>query len=220
MGFYSILHISITFKQETPQCITDFFSKGAPHEVLPDFLYAMNFNFTNKVNLTTPDVLITEYGAKTYTNEKPNNRWRLQLTQEFDLDAYVLNVYPFITFVAAYAEDDAVAGYVKNEMNTFDAFAIKDGLVYWLKDLKIETTDNKKLDYFELIAIGTKIKYSHGTEAEINNWMNLFDKNVPYPNGSCLFFYAEKDDEDDIKSYNPSVVDVVEKCLSYKAINL
>jgi hypothetical protein len=217
MGFYSTLHINITFKENTPSCITDFFAKGIQHKALPSFLYDIGFNFANKINLTTPAMLLTEYGAKTYTSDKPNNRWRLQLTQEYDLDAYILSIYPFITFVAAYAEDDAMAGYVKNEMNKFDAFSIKDGIVYWLTDLKIEITAPKKLDYFELIAIGTKIKYSHGSE-EINNWMNLFDKNVPYPNGSSLFFYPK--DKTEIKGYNPTVEEVVEACLNYKPTQL
>jgi hypothetical protein len=220
MGFYSTLHINITFKEHTPQCITDFFCKGLQHEALPNFLNEMHFDFTNKVNLTTPDMLLTEYGAKTYTDDKPNNRWRLQLLQEFDLDAYILSIYPLITFVAAYAEDDAMAGYIKNDMQVFEAFAIKDGLVYWLKNLKVNIDETRKLDYFELIAIGTKIKFSHGTEKEINELMNLFDKNVPYPNGSKLFFYPEKTNENDIKNYNPSVEEVVEKCLRYKSIEL
>jgi hypothetical protein len=218
MGFYSTLHINITFKENTASCVTNFFAKGIQHEALPYFLYDIGFNFSNKINLATPDMLLTEYGAKTYTNDKPNNRWRLQLTQEFDLDTYVLSIYPFITFVAAYAEDDAMAGYVKDEMNKFDAFAIKDGIVYWLTDLKIETTSPKKLDYFELVAIGTKIKYSHGTEDEINKWIDLFDKNVPHPNGSSLFFYPKNKTE--IKDYNPSVNEVVEACLNYNAIQL
>jgi hypothetical protein len=220
MGFYSTLHINITFKENTPQCLTDFFTKGKQHESLPTFLYDIGFNFNNKINLTTPDMLLTEYGPKTYTDDKPNNHFYLQLTQEFDLDAYVLSIYPFITFVASYAEDDAMAGYIKDERGKFDAFAIKDGIVHWQSDLKIEISDVKKLDYFELIALGTKIKYNHGSEEEINNWMNLFDKNVPYSNGSSLFFYPEKENKIEIKNYNPTVNEVVEICLNYKPIQL
>jgi hypothetical protein len=222
MGFYSTLHINITFKQNTPSCVTNFFTKGIRHEALPTFLYEMGFNFTNKINLTTPDMLLTEYGAKTYTKDKPNNNFYLQLTQEFDLDSYILSVYPFITFVASYAEDNAMAGYIKDEMNKYDAFAIKDGIVHWQQKQKINIDTNKKLDYFELVAIGTKIKYSHGSETEINEWMNIFDKNVPYPNGSSLFFFTEKYDarKIEIKDYNPTVNEVVEKCLNYKSIQL
>jgi hypothetical protein len=220
MGFYSILHINIKFKQNAPQAVTDFFSNGIQHEALPTFLYDVGFSFTNKINLATPEMLLTERGAKTYTNNEPNIRLYLQLTQEFDLDAYILSIYPFITFVAAYAEDDTMAGYIKDEMGKFDAFAIKDGIVHWQSDLKIKISDVKKLDYFELIAIGTKIKYSHGTEDEINNWMSLFDKNVPYPNGSNLFFYPENNKEVKIGDYNPTVNEVVEKCLNYVTIQL
>lgn len=146
----------------------------------------------------------------------------MQLTQEFDLDAHILSIYPFITFVAAYAEDDCMAGYIKDELNEFDAFAIKDGIAHWLQNAKINIDANKKLDYFELIALGTKIKFAHGTEEEINSAMNLFDKNVLRPNGSSLFFYPEnyKHGVTDVKEYDPSVQEVVEACLSYKPIQL
>ena len=43
----------------------------------------------------------------------------------------------------------------------------------------------------ELIKLGKKIVDSQGTEAEINIMIKLFDKNVPYPNGSNLFYYPE-----------------------------
>jgi hypothetical protein len=218
MGFYSTIHINITFKQNTPSCVTNFFSKGIQHEALPPFLYEMDLQLANAINLATPNMLLTEYNAKTYTNNKPNNRWRLQLTQEFDLDSFALCIYPFISFVAAYAQDDAMAGYIKDDMNEFDAFAIKDGLVYWLQKLKIDTATPKQLDYFELVSLGTKIKHSHGTEVEINNWMNLFDANVPYPNGSSLFFYPES--KTAIKDYNPTVSEVVEICLNHRPIQL
>jgi hypothetical protein len=79
-----------------------------------------------------------------------------------------------------------------------------------------------KLDYYELLALGTKIKYSEGTEVEINKMMDDFDRSIPRPNGSSLFFYPEnyKVDKDDVSNYDPTVEEVVEKCLSYKPIQL
>jgi hypothetical protein len=48
--------------------------------------------------------------------------------------------------------------------------------------------------------------------------MELFDVNVPYPNGSNLFYYSENFNArtDDVSQYNPSVEEVVDKCLNYK----
>jgi hypothetical protein len=143
----------------------------------------MCLNFENKIDLCTPDTLLTEYGAKTYTDDKPNYRLHLQLTQEFDLDAYILSVYPFITFVAAYAEADCMAGYVKSEMQDYDAFAIKNGIAHWQQDQKIVIDENKKLDYYELVALGTKIRFGNGNEVEKMIYKELFSKNILHPNG-------------------------------------
>jgi hypothetical protein len=74
----------------------------------------------------------------------------------------------------------------------------------------------------ELIILGYKISNGQGSEQELNDWYDLFNKNVPYPAGANLFFYPENYDarRDNIAGYNPSVEDVVEKCLSYKPIAL
>jgi hypothetical protein len=52
--------------------------------------------------------------------------------------------------------------------------------------------------------------------------MEDFNKSVPRPNGSSLFFYPENynSKNDDISNYDPSVEEVVERCLSYKVIQL
>lgn len=74
----------------------------------------------------------------------------------------------------------------------------------------------------ELIEIGSRIVNAEGTEEEIDQLMILFDRNVPHPNGSNLFFYPEKYNarKDDISKYNPTVEEVVDKCLAYKSIQL
>jgi hypothetical protein len=74
-----------------------------------------------------------------------------------------------------------------------------------------------------LIEIGKKIKNSGGTEQELEILSDLFDKNVPHPEGSSLFLYPENHsfrDEPDISEYDPSVEEVVDKCLNYKPIYL
>ena len=74
----------------------------------------------------------------------------------------------------------------------------------------------------ELVEIGRRIVECNGTEQEIDDLSELFDKNVPHPNGSNLFFYPENYNarKDNISDYNPTVEEVVDKCLSYKTIQL
>jgi hypothetical protein len=52
--------------------------------------------------------------------------------------------------------------------------------------------------------------------------MELFDVNVPYPKGSSLFYCPENFNllTGDTGEYDPMVEEVVDKCLSYKPINL
>jgi hypothetical protein len=103
-----------------------------------------------------------------------------------------------VVFLAAYSENTPIAGYFKEEWGPFNVFSFQDGLAYWQQDLKIENM----------------------TETEISKMMEDFDKSVPRPNGSSLFFYPEnyKAKIDYISSYDPSVEEVVEQCLSYKII--
>ncbi|GAA4239412.1 hypothetical protein GCM10022291_33610 [Postechiella marina] len=74
----------------------------------------------------------------------------------------------------------------------------------------------------ELIEIGKQILKAEGSESELNILHEVFNKNIPYPNGANLFYYPENYNarKDNISNYNPSVESVVDKCLNYKAINL
>ena len=74
----------------------------------------------------------------------------------------------------------------------------------------------------ELISLGRKIVEAKGTESELNSLIVLFNSNVPHPNGSNLFYDPENYNarRDDISKYNPTVEEIVDKCLSYKAIQL
>jgi hypothetical protein len=220
MGSYSTIYVNITFRENTPKYITDFFSKGIVNVLLPDFLANMGLTFNNKINLTTPDMPLCEYGAKTYTEDKPNNRYHLSFSQEYDLDSYILSIYPFVVFLASYAENTQIAGYIKEEWGPFNVFSFQNGLAYWQQDLKIEQHSKQgKLDYYELLALGTKIKYSEGTEAEICKMMDDFNASVPHPKGASLFFYPEKELKN-IKNYDPTVAQIVELCLSYQPMEL
>jgi hypothetical protein len=220
MARYSTIYINVTFKENIPAYITDFFQKGTHNERLPTFLYDMGLNFENKVNLTTPDMLLFENGAKTYFEGKPKNRFHLSFSQEYDLDSYILCIYPFVVFLAAYAENTQIAGYIKEEWGPFNVFSIEGGLAYWQQDLKIEKGNKYgKLDYYELMTLGTKIKYSEGTEEDINYMIEEFNASVPHPRGAALFFYPENN-KVPLSNYDPTVNEIVEKCLSYKPIEL
>ncbi|KAB8154297.1 colicin immunity protein [Kordia sp. TARA_039_SRF] len=74
----------------------------------------------------------------------------------------------------------------------------------------------------ELIELGKKIIACEGTEEEIDLLYEEFNKNVPHPDGANLFFYPENYNarKDNISDYNPSVEEVVDKALAYKAIRL
>ena len=74
----------------------------------------------------------------------------------------------------------------------------------------------------ELIKLGEKILLSEGTEEEINNLIELFNQNVPHPDGANLFFYPESYNSrrDKISEYNTTVEEVVDKALGYNPITL
>ncbi len=73
-----------------------------------------------------------------------------------------------------------------------------------------------------LIELGKRIVAANVSEEDLQSLMELFDKNVPRPNGSNLFYWPENFNfrSDDISEYNPTVEEVVDKCLSYKPIIL
>ena len=72
----------------------------------------------------------------------------------------------------------------------------------------------------DLIKIGNKIINCQGTEEEIDRLIELFNKNVPHPNGANLFFYPENYNarKDDRSKYNPTVQEVIDKALNFKPI--
>jgi hypothetical protein len=74
----------------------------------------------------------------------------------------------------------------------------------------------------ELIELGKRIVAAQGSDDKINELMEIFDKNVPHPNGSNLFYYPENYNARTtiLSQYNPTVEEVVDQCLSYTAILL
>ncbi|WP_072996057.1 bacteriocin immunity protein [Pseudozobellia thermophila] len=74
----------------------------------------------------------------------------------------------------------------------------------------------------ELIELGKRIIKAEGTESELDKLYEIFNKNVPYPNGANLFYYPENYNarKDNLSQYNPTIESIVDKCLAYKAIQL
>jgi Colicin immunity protein / pyocin immunity protein len=74
----------------------------------------------------------------------------------------------------------------------------------------------------ELIELGKRIVAAQGSEAELDDLMKIFDKNVPHPSGSNLFYWLENYNARTtiISEYDPTVEDVVDQCLAYKPIIL
>jgi hypothetical protein len=74
----------------------------------------------------------------------------------------------------------------------------------------------------ELIELGERILASQCNDAELNDLLETFDKNVPRPKGSNLFYWPENysDRTTIISEYNPTVEEVVDRCLAYKPIIL
>ena len=71
----------------------------------------------------------------------------------------------------------------------------------------------------ELIHLGYQIIEEDDDDRQ-EELMELFDSNVSHPEGSSLFFYPENYNARtmDISSYNPTVEEGVNKCLTYQPI--
>lgn len=69
----------------------------------------------------------------------------------------------------------------------------------------------------ELIELGNKILNYIGTQDEIDEMIEVFNKNVKHPMGANLFFYPENYNarRDDLSKYKPKVENIVDKCLNY-----
>jgi GNAT superfamily N-acetyltransferase len=127
----SIISLNITFREETPTYITDFFTKGIKHEMVPTCLYNYGFTFDNKPNFS---------GKTTMICEEINGRFYLYIYHKFDFDTEAAEGYWFTGGLAQYAEDDDMAGYMKHSDETVGVqiVAFRGQLPYWKSDLKIE----------------------------------------------------------------------------------
>jgi hypothetical protein len=224
MATYYTLSLQVVFKENTPTYITDFFQKGIVSDKLPAFITKLGITFDNTINLVSPEMYLHQYGAKIYIDNQAQNKLFYSLLVEFDIDLYS-EYFFLITFFAGYADDNNMAGFIKCEDGETTLIAFKNGLPYYLHQVKVvcnAETKKGKLDYFELCILGHKIKNAEGTETEINTMMTDFDASVPHPKGSSLFFYPANYEygKTDISNYNPDVEEIVKLCLEYKSIEL
>jgi hypothetical protein len=130
MNNISTLSLNISLRKGTPAYITDFFTKGVKHEMVPSCLYDYGFTFDNKPNFS---------GKTTMICEENNGRFYLYIYHKFDFDTEAGEGYWFTGGLAQYAEDDEMAGYIKHSDVTLGVqiFGFRDKVPVWLGDLKI-----------------------------------------------------------------------------------
>jgi hypothetical protein len=132
----STLSLNLVFKKGTPQYVLDFFKKGIKSEQLPSVLYGYDFNFKSKPNFS---------GKTTLFCEKKKGRYYLSIYHKFDFETQAAEGYWFVGGLAQYAENDDMAGYIKHAETGTQLFAFRDGLPFWLNDVKIKFDEIKKL---------------------------------------------------------------------------
>jgi hypothetical protein len=126
----STLSLHLTFRKETPQYVLDFFTKGIKNEELPTVLNGYDFKFRNKPNFS---------GKTTLFCEKKKDRYYLNIYHKFDFHTEAAEGYWFVGGLAQYAEDDALAGYIKHTLDEGmnQVFGFKNQLCYWGNGIEI-----------------------------------------------------------------------------------
>ena len=129
----STISLHLTFRKDTPQYVTDFFTKGIKNEQLPSVLYDYGFKFKNKPRFSDKTTMFCE---------EKKGRFYLSIYHKFDFNTEATEGYWFVGGLAQYAEDDDLAGYIKHThedaINHF--FAFRDGLCFWKIEEGIDFT--------------------------------------------------------------------------------
>jgi hypothetical protein len=131
MQSISKIHFKIILRQDAPQYIIDFFSKGTQHEELPSVLFTYGFTFDNKVNFAKGTFMLFE---------KVGEQYHLQIEHQFDFndEIEVAKGYWFVGGLAQFAQDDIMAGYIKHQEASTQLFGFKDKGCYWLNGADID----------------------------------------------------------------------------------
>jgi hypothetical protein len=132
----STISLHLVFRKDTPQHVTDFFTKGIKNEQLPSVLYDYGFKFKNKPNFS---------GKTTLFCEKKKGRYYLSIYHKFDFDTEGAEGYWFVGGLAQYAEDDDMAGYIKHtyEDTKIQLFAFRDKMCHWKNEVVIDIDERK-----------------------------------------------------------------------------
>jgi ribosomal protein S18 acetylase RimI-like enzyme len=132
----STISLNITLRKDTPTYITDFFTKGIKHELLPSCLYNYGFKFDNKPNFA---------GKTTMICEENDGHFYLYIYHKFDFDSEAGEGYWFVGGLAQYAEDDDLAGYIKHnyEDAKMQVFGFRDGMCFWKNEVSINFNSAK-----------------------------------------------------------------------------
>ncbi|OAM29382.1 MULTISPECIES: colicin immunity protein [Eikenella] len=74
----------------------------------------------------------------------------------------------------------------------------------------------------ELIRLGERILAAEDDEALLEDLMAQFDRHVPHPEGSSLFFYPAgwNARSGSLADYAPTAEEVVDACLAYRPVCL
>jgi hypothetical protein len=130
MKSISTLHLKIILCADVPEYIVQFFSNGAKHEDVPNVLYSYGFTFDNKINFETGSFLLFQ---------KVKDQYHLQIEHCFDFNdgSEVAPGYWFVGGLAQYAQDNAMAGYIKHQEVSTQLFGFKNKQCYWLNGADI-----------------------------------------------------------------------------------
>jgi hypothetical protein len=212
----STLYLSLIFQKETPKFVIDFFMNGKNHAEIPAVLHSFRFTFDNSCNIAGKTQMLCQPSSENHY---------LTITHYFDFenDEEVGNAYWLIGGLAQYAKDNKMAGFISNNAAGTSIFGYKDQLPFWKKELFINfNLENSYIDtkFEQLCTLGHQIMRNLTNESALHQLLKEFDCNISRPNGSNLFFYPENYDarKDDLSNYNPTVAEVVKKCLDYKVI--
>jgi hypothetical protein len=126
----SAIHLKIILRQDAPKYVIDFFSNGTHHPDLPSMLYSYGFTFDNNINFESGSFLLFQ---------KVDEQYHLQIEHRFDFDdeAEVAPGYWFVGGLAQYAQDNAMAGYIKHQKVSTQLFGFKNKQCYWLNGAEI-----------------------------------------------------------------------------------
>lgn len=123
MPSISKIHFKTILRQDVPQYVIDFFSKGTQHQELPSVLYTYGFIFDNKVNFAKGTFMLFE---------KVGEQYHLQIEYQFDFNDEIeaAKGYWFTGGLGQYTQDSKMAGYIVHQEADIQLFGFKSQIVF------------------------------------------------------------------------------------------